>query len=74
MQAIGVVGSNTRFPPATRMLGNFKVYPAERLLPSHEEIARRRGAAQKPQSNVPHTSASRAMSTTKGGNHDIHHS
>jgi hypothetical protein len=56
------------------MLGNFKVYPAERLLPLHEEIACRRGAAQKPQSNVPHTSANRAISTTKGGNHDIHHS
>jgi hypothetical protein len=42
--------------PATRMLGNFKVYSAERLLPSREEIARRRGAAQKPQLSVPRPS------------------
>lgn len=57
MQAIGGVVPDTRFPPATRMLGGFKVYPADLLLPSHEEIARRRSAAQKSQPNVPHSSA-----------------
>jgi branched-chain amino acid transport system substrate-binding protein len=57
VQAIGTVIPDTSFPPATRMLGNFKIYPAERLLPSPEEIARRRGAAQRPQSFVPHVPA-----------------
>jgi len=33
MQAIGVTVPNKDFPPATRMLGNWKVYKAEDLIP-----------------------------------------
>jgi branched-chain amino acid transport system substrate-binding protein len=44
MQAIGTVVRDARFPPATALLGNFQVYPAEQLLPSPQEIARRRSA------------------------------
>ncbi|KAB2916660.1 MAG: ABC transporter substrate-binding protein [Hyphomicrobiaceae bacterium] len=44
MQAIGVVVRESRYPPATTLLGNFQVYPAERLLPSRAEVARRRAA------------------------------
>ncbi|WP_088346805.1 MULTISPECIES: ABC transporter substrate-binding protein [Rhodomicrobium] len=43
MQAIGTVVRDDRFPPAKTMLGNFEVYDADRLLPSQEEIVRRRG-------------------------------
>jgi branched-chain amino acid transport system substrate-binding protein len=42
MQAIGIVERNTDYPPATTMLGHWKVYPAEKLLPSKELIQRRR--------------------------------
>ncbi len=44
MQAIGTVVRDGRYPPAVALLGNFQVYPADRLLPSPEEIARRRSA------------------------------
>ena len=33
VQAIGVTVPNDQFPPAKRMLGNWKVYKAEELLP-----------------------------------------
>jgi branched-chain amino acid transport system substrate-binding protein len=33
VQAIGVTVANDKFPPAKRMLGNWKVYKAEELLP-----------------------------------------
>jgi branched-chain amino acid transport system substrate-binding protein len=42
VQAIGTVERNTDFPPATAMLGNWKVYPAEMLMPSRELLERRR--------------------------------
>lgn len=42
VQAIGTVERNTDFPPAKAMLGNWKVYPAEMLMPSSELVARRR--------------------------------
>ncbi len=42
MQAIGEVVPNTDFSPATTMLGNWQVYPAELLMPSPEVMARRR--------------------------------
>jgi branched-chain amino acid transport system substrate-binding protein len=42
VQAIGIVERNTDFPPATTMLGQWKVYPAEMLMPSKELIQRRR--------------------------------
>ena len=45
MQAIGTVIRDDRFPPAKALLGNFEVFPADRLLPSAEEIGRRRAAA-----------------------------
>jgi branched-chain amino acid transport system substrate-binding protein len=45
VQAIGTVEHNADFPPATAMLGNWKVYPAEMLMPSRELIERRRNAA-----------------------------
>jgi branched-chain amino acid transport system substrate-binding protein len=45
MQAIGTVVRDDRFPPAKALLGNFEVFPADRLLPSTEEIRRRRAAA-----------------------------
>jgi branched-chain amino acid transport system substrate-binding protein len=45
MQAIGTVIRDDRYPPAQAMLGNFEVFPADRLLPSTEEIRRRRAAA-----------------------------
>lgn len=45
MQAIGTVVRDDRFPPAKALLGNFQVFPAEKLLPSTEEISRRRAAA-----------------------------
>lgn len=38
VQAIGVVKENKDFPPATRMLGDFKVYKAEDLMPPQEWI------------------------------------
>ena len=45
MQAIGTVVRDDRFSPAKALLGNFEVFPAERLLPSTEELRRRRAAA-----------------------------
>ena len=45
VQAIGEVVPNTAFPPATTMLGNWKVYPAELLLPSLAVLRRRLGTA-----------------------------
>ena len=38
----GEVVPNTDFSPATTMLGNWQVYPAELLMPSIEVVARRR--------------------------------
>lgn len=43
-QAIGRTVPNSKYPPATRMLGEWKVYDAERLIPSLEEVERRRNA------------------------------
>ncbi len=37
-QAIGVTVKNENFPPAKYMLGNFKVYPADKLLPTKEYL------------------------------------
>lgn len=42
MQAIGTVVPDTRFPPATMMLGNWSIYPAEALMPSPQLVQRRR--------------------------------
>jgi branched-chain amino acid transport system substrate-binding protein len=42
VQAIGMVERNLDFPPATAMLGNWKIYPAEMLMPSRELLERRR--------------------------------
>ena len=42
VHAIGMVERNLDFPPATAMLGNWKVYPAEMLMPSRELLERRR--------------------------------
>jgi len=38
VQAIGVTVANDQFPPAKRMLGNWKIYKAEELLPPKEYI------------------------------------
>jgi len=38
VQAIGTTVKNDKFPPAKYMLGNFKVYPAEKLWPNFEYI------------------------------------
>ncbi|MCX8070348.1 MAG: ABC transporter substrate-binding protein [Thermodesulfovibrionales bacterium] len=38
VQAIGVTEKNDKFPPAKKMLGNFKVYPADKLLPTDEYV------------------------------------
>ncbi|MBI4964068.1 MAG: ABC transporter substrate-binding protein [Desulfomonile tiedjei] len=42
VQAIGVTVANDQFPPAKRMLGNWKIYKAEDLLPPKEYIEPRR--------------------------------
>lgn len=42
MQAIGITQPNKNFPPATRMLGNWKVYKAEQLVPPAEYISMKR--------------------------------
>lgn len=42
VQAIGVTVANDKFPPAKRMLGDWKVYKAEDLLPPKEYIEARR--------------------------------
>ncbi|MCD4675695.1 MAG: ABC transporter substrate-binding protein [Desulfobacula sp.] len=41
-QAIGVTVANKDFPPATRMLGNWKVYKAEDLVPPSDYIKMKR--------------------------------
>lgn len=42
MQAIGVTQANDKFPPAKRMLGNWKIYKAEDLIPPKEYIEKMR--------------------------------
>ncbi|MEA4838538.1 MAG: hypothetical protein VB101_09665, partial [Rhodospirillaceae bacterium] len=42
VQAIGTVENNTDFPPASAMLGSWKVYPAEGLMPSMRILEQRR--------------------------------
>lgn len=42
VQAIGVTVANDQFPPAKRMLGEWKVYKAEELLPPKEYIESKR--------------------------------
>ena len=37
-QAIGISQPNTKYPPAKFMLGNFKVFKAEDIIPSEQEI------------------------------------
>lgn len=44
MHAIGVTVANSEYPPATRMLGQWEVFNAELLVPSREEVDRRRAA------------------------------
>ena len=44
MHAIGITRRNTSFPPATRMLANWKVFDAELLVPTPEEVRERRKA------------------------------
>jgi branched-chain amino acid transport system substrate-binding protein len=48
VQAIGTVVRDDSYPPAKALLGNFEIYPADRLLPSVKEIERRRAAAHPP--------------------------
>ncbi len=38
VQAIGVTEKNTKFPPAKLMLGQFKVFPADKLLPPDDYV------------------------------------
>jgi branched-chain amino acid transport system substrate-binding protein len=52
VQAIGTVIRDASFPPAKALLGNFKIYPAERLLPSAQEIERRRAKAHPPAGRI----------------------
>ncbi len=47
MQAIGETVPNISYPPATMMLGNFKVYKAEDIIPSEEDILAARKAVKK---------------------------
>ena len=47
MQAIGETVPNKSFPPATMMLGNWKIYKAEEIIPSVEEIEAARKAVKK---------------------------
>lgn len=42
VQAIGTVENNSDFPPASAMLGSWKVYPAEGLMPSMRILEQRR--------------------------------
>jgi branched-chain amino acid transport system substrate-binding protein len=42
VQAIGVTVENNDFPPATRMLGNWKIYKAEDLIPPSDYIQMKR--------------------------------
>src|SRR5512143_3017293 len=47
VQAIGETVPNKSFPPATMMLGNWKIYKAEDIIPSEAEITAARKAAKK---------------------------
>ena len=47
VQAIGETVPNKKFPPATMMLGNWKVFKAEEIIPSVEEIEAARKAVKK---------------------------
>lgn len=47
VQAIGETVPNRSFPPATMMLGNFKVFKAEDIIPTEAEILNARKAAKK---------------------------
>lgn len=47
MQAIGETVPNKTYPPATMMLGNWKVYKAEDIIPSEADILAARKAAKK---------------------------
>ncbi len=47
VQAIGVTVPNKDFPPATRMLGHWKVYKAEDLIPPMDYIKMKRAKAKK---------------------------
>jgi len=47
VQAIGETVPNNKYPPATMMLGNFKVYKAEDIVPTEEEILNARKEAAK---------------------------
>ena len=42
VQAIGVSVANDKYPPAKRMLGQWKIYKAEDLLPPKEYIDAKR--------------------------------
>jgi branched-chain amino acid transport system substrate-binding protein len=47
VQAIGETVPNKSFPPATMMLGNWKIYKAEDIIPSEAEILAARKAVKK---------------------------
>ncbi|NJD63007.1 MAG: amino acid ABC transporter substrate-binding protein [Deltaproteobacteria bacterium] len=47
VQAIGETVPNKSYPPATMMLGNFKVYKAEDIIPSEADIVAARKAVKK---------------------------
>jgi branched-chain amino acid transport system substrate-binding protein len=47
VQAIGETVPNKEYPPATMMLGNWKVFKAEEIIPSVEEIEAARKAVKK---------------------------
>jgi branched-chain amino acid transport system substrate-binding protein len=46
-QAIGETVPNKSYPPATMMLGNWKIYKAEDIIPSEEDILAARKAVKK---------------------------
>ncbi len=43
VQAIGVTMPNDNYPPAKKMLGNWKVYEAEKIIPPSDYIKEKRG-------------------------------
>ncbi|MGE5752466.1 MAG: ABC transporter substrate-binding protein [Deltaproteobacteria bacterium] len=47
VQAIGETVPNKSYPPATMMLGNFKIYKAEDIIPSEADIVAARKAVKK---------------------------
>lgn len=47
VQAIGTVVPDERYPPAKTMLGDWKIYPAEMLMPKPDVIERRRALWQR---------------------------